>query len=60
VDGSAVGGAEVLVDPFSVSRYELVGVHAEVGACVYQELLIANSVPDEEAACGSGADMCHW
>jgi hypothetical protein len=57
MDGSAVGRAEVVICPFSASRYEFAGVHAEVGARVDQELLVGVSLSDEEAACGSGADM---
>jgi hypothetical protein len=58
VDGSAVSCTQVVVDSFPTSRDEPAGVHTQVGACVDQEFPFSPSVCYEEAACGSGADIC--
>jgi hypothetical protein len=57
VDGSVISCTDAVVDPLLGSRNEPVGVHAEVGTLVDQELLFTNSVNDGKAAC-CVADMC--
>jgi hypothetical protein len=48
VDSSAVSRTEIIVDPSLASRNEPMGVHAEVGTHVDQELPFTNPVGDEK------------
>jgi hypothetical protein len=49
--------AEVVVHPFPASWNEPVWIHAEVGACVDQELPFTVAISNEEAARRRVADM---